>query len=75
MLSVPYSLSSSRSEPSLGDSSLDLSHPIFRLTFVVRRKSKIGRVHRSSAKRSRILKRSFPLRSGLILCRYCHIAR
>jgi hypothetical protein len=35
--------------------------PILRPTSVVHKKSKIGRVHRSSANRSRILKRFFPL--------------
>jgi hypothetical protein len=52
-----HSSPSSRSAPS----SPAPSGPILRPTSVVRRKSKLGRVHRSSANKSRILKRPFPL--------------
>jgi hypothetical protein len=53
ILPDPLPLSAPARSSSLG--------PVLRPTSVVRRKSRIGRVHRSSANRSRILKRFFPL--------------
>jgi len=64
---VPYSSPSpvssppSRSESCLWAIYLFPPGPILRPTSVVRRNSKISRVHHSSANKSQILKRSFPL--------------
>jgi len=54
---APFSAASS-SSPGFGGTA---RHPTLLPTFVVRKKSRIALVRRSSANRSRIVKRSFPL--------------